>query len=80
MPQLVPTQESRLLWTCTAASKKLAYYISYEDGSYSRRANVSVPQSAIDSQTPGPELAFSKGVEWHRRCELQWVSLRGRLV
>ena len=55
-----PTDESRLLWVYTAASKKLAYYISHEDGSYSKRADISVPQSAIDVQTPGAELCFSK--------------------
>ena len=39
--------------------KKLAYYISYDAGSYSSRANISVPQSAIDAQTPGADLSFS---------------------
>ena len=38
----------------------MAYYIPYADGSYSRKANISIPQSYIDAQTPGPELAFSK--------------------
>ena len=55
-----PTDESRLLWVYTAATKKLAYYISYETGSYSSRANISVPQSAIDAQTPGADLSFSR--------------------
>ena len=55
-----PTDDSRLLWVYTAATKKLAYYISYEDGSYTRRADISVPQSAIDAQTPGSELSFGK--------------------
>ena len=55
-----PIDACRLLWRYDSNEKKLAYYISYEDGSYSRKANITVPQSAIDAQTPGPELAFSK--------------------
>ena len=43
-----------------ATSKKLAYYISYEDGTYTKRADISVPQSAIDAQTPGSEISFGK--------------------
>ena len=55
-----PTDASRLLWIYTASTKKLAYYISCEEGSYSRKANIAVPQSAIDAQTPGTALCFSK--------------------
>ena len=55
-----PTDDSRLLWVYDATTKKLAYYISYTDGSYTRRANISIPQTYIDAQTPGSELAFSK--------------------
>ena len=55
-----PTDDSRLLWVYSAAEKKLAYYISYANGTYSRKANVSVPQSAIDAQTPSSQLEFSK--------------------
>ena len=55
-----PTDDSRLLWVYTAATKKLAYYISYADGSYTRRADISVPDTAIAAQTPGPELSFGK--------------------
>ena len=54
------TDGCRALYVYTAATKKLCYYISYEDGSYSRRADIAVPQTAIDAQTPGPELAFGK--------------------
>ena len=43
------------------AEKKLAYYISYANGSYSRKANISVPQSAIDARTPSSQFEFSKG-------------------
>ena len=55
-----PVDGSRLLYVYNATEKKLAYYISYEDGSYTRKANISVPQTAIDGQTPGDELSFSK--------------------
>ena len=55
-----PSDDSRLLWVYTAADKKLAYYISYADDSYSRKANISVPQTAIDEQILGNELAFGK--------------------
>ena len=55
-----PTDDSRLLWVYTAATKQLAYYISYEDGSFSRKANIAVPQSAIDAQTPSAALCFGK--------------------
>ena len=45
---------------CITKSRKLCYYISYADGSYSRRANISVPQTAIDEQALGNELVFGK--------------------
>ena len=48
------------MWRYTAADRKLAYYISYADASYTRRADISVPQTAIDAQTPGSELSFGK--------------------
>ena len=54
-----PTDGSRLLWVYTASTKTLAYYISYEDGSYTRKASISVPQSAIGGQAPGDELSFA---------------------
>ena len=54
-----PVDDTRLLYVYNATEKKLAYYISYEDGSYTRKANISVPQTAIDGQTPGAELSFS---------------------
>ena len=55
-----PADESRLLWVYDSTEKKLAHYISYADGPYSRKANISIPQTYIDAQTPGPELAFSR--------------------
>ena len=58
-----PADGCRLLWVYTASEKKLCYYISYADGSYSRKANISIPQSYIDAQAPGPELAFGKSWE-----------------
>ena len=55
-----PADDCRLLWVYTAAEKKLCYYISYADGSYSRKANISIPQTYIDEQTPSSQLEFSK--------------------
>jgi hypothetical protein len=55
-----PTDDSRLVWVYTAATKKLQYFTSYEIGSYQRWANISVPQTAVDVQTVGPEMTFSK--------------------
>ena len=55
-----PTDDSRLLWVYSATTKKLEYYISYEVGVFQRWANVTVPQTAIDAQTVGPGLCFSK--------------------
>ena len=55
-----PSDESRLLRVYAAADRKMCYYISYADGTYSRKANVTVPQTAIDEQILGNELAFGK--------------------
>ena len=55
-----PADGCRLLWVYTAAEKKLCYYISYADGSYSQKANISIPQTYIDVQTLSTQLEFSK--------------------
>ena len=57
-----PADDCRLLWVYTASEKKLAYYISYADGSYSRKANISIPQTYIDEQTPPSQLEFFKSI------------------
>ena len=55
-----PTDDSRLVYVYTAATRYLQYFISYDLGSYQRWANILVPQTAVDAQTVGPELTVSK--------------------
>ena len=56
-----PTDNSRLLWVYSSATRKLEYYTSYEVGVFQRWANITVPQTAIDAQTVDPGLCFSPG-------------------
>ena len=55
-----PTDQSRVLFVYDATTKTLQYFISYQVGSYSRKANISIPQTAIDGQAPGNEISFGK--------------------
>ena len=78
-----PVSGGRLLFVYTASTKKMAYYISEAVGSYNQRADVTVPQTAIDTQSLGPELSFGKpwngpggimkdGSPWLGTCS-EWV-------
>ena len=78
-----PIAGGRLLWVYTASTKKMAYYISEAVGSYDLRADVDVPQSAIDGQTLTTGVALSKpwngpggitkdGFGWVGTCS-EWV-------
>ena len=55
-----PTNDSRLAWVYTAATRYLQYFISYETGVYQRWGNILVPQTAIDGQTVSQSVCFSK--------------------
>ena len=41
------------------STRQIAYYIG-KDGTYSRKANITVPQTAIDSQVLGSNFSISK--------------------
>ena len=49
----------------TAATRNLQYFLSYETGVYTRWSNITVPQTAVDTQTVGPEMAFWQTLDWN---------------
>ena len=66
-----PTDDSRMCFVYTAATIHFQYFILYEEGVYTRKANLTVSQTAVDAQTVGPEMAFGKpwtgtpsGIAW----------------
>ena len=50
---------SRIVYTYDPSTKKLSYYLSGAGG-YSRKAHISVPQSAIDIQETGADFSISQ--------------------
>ena len=66
-----PTDDSRICFVCTAATRHLQYFLSYETGVYTILLNITVPQTAVDAQTVCPEMTFCKswtgtpsGIAW----------------
>ena len=66
-----PTDDSRMCFVYTAATRNLQYFLSYETGVYTRWSNITVPQTAVDAQTLSAEIAFGKpwtgtpsGIAW----------------
>ena len=55
-----PLPDSRLLYSYNHTTQKLEYFIGEKGGSYSRKSNISIPNSFATVQILGPGLEFGK--------------------